>query len=111
MVGYFNQQPVKVNYRPSPAKWSRTVLECSKIILEFSRTMFSRCVLECLWDRCRTLNGTIFSSTIVLAEVKKFVLGKFQKILKVFPKNSSRTNQFCSRTVPEQIFRTFMEQL
>ena len=23
-----------------PAKWSRTVLECSKIILEFSRTMF-----------------------------------------------------------------------
>ena len=24
----------------SPAKWSRTVLECSKIILEFSRTMF-----------------------------------------------------------------------
>ena len=25
---------------PAPAKWSRTVLECSKIILEFSRTMF-----------------------------------------------------------------------
>ena len=24
----------------TPAKWSRTVLECSKIILEFSRTMF-----------------------------------------------------------------------
>ena len=24
----------------APAKWSRTVLECSKIILEFSRTMF-----------------------------------------------------------------------
>ena len=24
----------------APAKWSRTVLECSKIILEFSRTVF-----------------------------------------------------------------------
>ena len=24
----------------TPAKWSRTVLECSKIILEFSRTKF-----------------------------------------------------------------------
>ena len=24
----------------TPAKWSRTVLECSKIILEFSRAMF-----------------------------------------------------------------------
>ena len=24
----------------APAKWSRTILECSKIILEFSRTMF-----------------------------------------------------------------------
>ena len=28
------------NFEPTPAKWSRTVLECSKIILEFSRTMF-----------------------------------------------------------------------
>ena len=73
--------------RASPVKWSRTVLECSKIILESSRT-----VLECLWDRCRTLNGTIFCSTIVLAEVKKFVLEKFQKILKKNP-----------RTVLEQI--------
>ena len=25
--------------RTAPAKWSRTVLECSKIILEFSRTV------------------------------------------------------------------------
>ena len=38
------------------------------------------------------LNGTFFCSTIVLAEVKKIVLEKFQKILKVFP-----------RTVLEQI--------
>ena len=38
------------------------------------------------------LNGTIFCSTIVQAKVKKFVLEKFQKILKVFP-----------RTVLEQI--------
>ena len=39
------------------------------------------------------LNGTIFCSTNVLAnKVKKFVLEKFQKILKVFP-----------RTVLEQI--------
>ena len=39
------------------------------------------------------LNGTIFCSTIALpGEVKRFVLEKFQKILKVFP-----------RTVLEQI--------
>ena len=38
------------------------------------------------------LNGTIFCSTNVLAKVKRFVLEKFQKILKVFP-----------RTVLEQI--------
>ena len=29
-----------IPYCNAPAKWSRTVLECSKIILEFSRTMF-----------------------------------------------------------------------
>ena len=38
------------------------------------------------------LNGTIFCSTNVLAKMKRFVLEKFQKILKVFP-----------RTVLEQI--------
>ena len=38
------------------------------------------------------LNWTIFCSTNVLAKVKRFVLEKFQKILKVFP-----------RTVLEQI--------
>ena len=31
---------LRSNFSISPAKWSRTVLECSKIILEFSRTMF-----------------------------------------------------------------------
>ena len=45
------------------------------------------------------LNGTIFCSTNVLAKVKRFVLEKFQKILKVFP-----------RTVLEQI-KFVLEQL
>ena len=53
------------------------------------------------------LNGTIFCSTIVLAEVKKFVLEKLQKILKVFPRTVLEQINF----VLEQIFRTFMEQL
>ena len=35
-------RPTSLGYivRIPPAKWSRTVLECSKIILESSRTMF-----------------------------------------------------------------------
>ena len=55
--------------------------------------------------------GVIYCSTIVLARVKRFVLEKFQKSSKGFSYNSSRTYQVCSRIVPEQIFRTFMEQL
>ena len=37
---YFVYTCSKGSVESSPAKWSRTVLECSKIILESSRTMF-----------------------------------------------------------------------
>ena len=44
-TGFMPHSKVKVGDQRShvggrPCEWSRTVLECSKIILEFSRTMF-----------------------------------------------------------------------
>ena len=38
--GYEYPEKTDQFWLTSPAKWSRTVLECSKIILECSRTMF-----------------------------------------------------------------------
>ena len=49
-----------------------------------------------------------FYSTIALAKVKRFVQVKFQKNYKDISLNCYRTLQICSRTVLEQIFRTFM---
>ena len=52
------------------------------------------------------LNGTIFCSK-VLAKVKRFVLEKFQKILKVFPRTVLEQIKF----VLEQFQNKFLELL
>ena len=49
-------------------------MNCAEILLKKN---CSRNVLECLWDSFRTLYGTIFCSTSVLAKVIRFLVEKF----------------------------------